>query len=187
MGRARVPDVEVVAVAAANMSSRRHTCQAERNRAHSPSSKLAMEPLYRHTQVSRFTLVGGLVAGGMAVLWSVRLWDPAPLPAVVILGIALALFSTLTVTVDRETVTVAFGPGVIRRRIPLDRIREARVVRTPWYYGWGIRLTPRGWLWNVWGLEGVEVEFQDGHHFRIGTDDAQGLAAAVRRAIDRRR
>jgi len=83
---------------------------------------------------------------------------------------------------------VFFGPGLIRRRIPLRRIREVRVVRTPWYYGWGIRLTPTGWLWNVSGLDGVEVQFDDGHRFRVGSDEPNRLSEALfreMRAVER--
>jgi hypothetical protein len=78
---------------------------------------------------------------------------------------------------------VFFGPGLICRRIPLRRIREIRVVRTPWYYGWGIRLTPAGWLWNVSGLDGVEVQCDDGHRFRVGSDEPNRLAEALRREM----
>jgi hypothetical protein len=95
----------------------------------------------------------------------------------------LLLFSTLTVSVRDRSIDVFFGPGVIRRRIPLRRVREVRTVRTPWYYGWGIRLTPFGWLWRVSGLGGVEIQFDDGHRFRIGSDEPERLAEVLRREL----
>jgi hypothetical protein len=52
-------------------------------------------------------------------------------------------------------------------------------VRTPWYYGWGIRLTPYGWLWNVSGTGGVELRFEDGGRFRVGSDEPDRLADAI--------
>jgi hypothetical protein len=45
------------------------------------------------------------------------------------------------------------------------------VVKTPWYYGWGSRLPQTGWLWNVSGLDGVKVQFDDGRRFRVGSDE----------------
>ncbi|MDY7014940.1 MAG: hypothetical protein SVX43_15355 [Cyanobacteriota bacterium] len=59
---------------------------------------------------------------------------------------------------------------------------EAVAVKNPWYYGWGIRLTPRGWLFNVSGLDAVEISLNSGRHFRIGTDRPRELERAIRRA-----
>jgi hypothetical protein len=142
-----------------------------------------METTYRHTQVSRATL--GLMGAALAVVvWgSLRTSDPVLATTSVLVGFVLVLFSTLTVTVRDGALDVFFGPGLIRRRIPVRRLRDVRVVRTPWYYGWGIRLTPAGWLWNVSGLDGVEVQFHDGHCFRIGSDEPNRLAEALLRAM----
>ena len=138
---------------------------------------------YRHTQVSAATIAV------LAIVWATALWlsprpsHPVMVTVTVILGCLLVLFSTLTVVVRDQAIDVFFGPRLIRRRIPLRRIREVRVVRTPWYYGWGIRLTPSGWLWNVSGLGGVEIQFDDGHRFRIGSDEPEELAEVLRREI----
>jgi hypothetical protein len=55
-----------------------------------------------------------------------------------------------------------------------------RVVRNKWYHGWGVRKIPGGWMYNVWGLDAVELELASGKKFRIGTDEPQDLAAALR-------
>jgi hypothetical protein len=123
------------------------------------------------------------VVCAVAIWWSLRISDPALVVIVVLVGCLLALFSTLTVIVQDQALDVFFGPGLIRRRIPLRRIREVRLVRTPWYYGWGIRLTPTGWLWNVSGLGGVEIQFDDGHRFRIGSDEPKTLADVLLREL----
>ncbi len=52
-----------------------------------------------------------------------------------------------------------------------------------WYYGWGIRLTPHGRLYNLSGLEAVEVQLNTGKKFRIGTDEPDALVRALRAAI----
>jgi len=135
--------------------------------------------IYKHTQVSLATVSAMAIALAAVIWWSVRASGPVPVTTVVLLLCVAILFSTLTVIVRDGAMHVFFGPDLIRRRIPLRRIREVRVVRTPWYYGWGVRLTPSGWLWNVSGLDGVEVQFDDGHRFRVGSDDASGLAAAL--------
>jgi len=101
-----------------------------------------------------------------------------------LLLVCLVLFSSLTVEVTREHVVVRFGPGPIRRTIALADLVDARPVRNRWWYGWGIRLTPHGWMFNVSGLDAVEVVFRDGHRFRIGTDEPKRLAAAIRAGIE---
>jgi hypothetical protein len=136
--------------------------------------------MYRHTQVSRATVAGIGFALLAAVWWSVRMPDTVPIVTTLLLVCVLVLFSTLTVLVRDGVMDVYFGLGLIRRRIPLRRVREVRVVRTPWYYGWGIRLTPAGWLWNVSGLGAVEVQFDDARRFRVGSDEPERLAEALR-------
>jgi hypothetical protein len=142
-----------------------------------------MGTIYRHTQVSRATVGGMGIAWAAVVWWSLRVSDPVLVTTAVLVGFVLVLFSTLTVIVRDGALDVFFGPGLIRRRIPLRRIREVRVAKTPWYYGWGIRLTPTGWLWNVSGLDGVEVQFDDGQRFRVGSDETNRLAEALLREM----
>jgi hypothetical protein len=136
---------------------------------------------YQHTQVGYLTLavLGAAITG--AVYAAAVTGAGGPLAVAGILAGAFLLFATLTTRVRDGRVVVSFGPGLIRRRISLDDIREVRVVRNPWYYGWGIRLTPQGWLWNVSGLQAVELELKDGRRFRIGSDEVEALAEALRR------
>lgn len=96
-----------------------------------------------------------------------------------VVALLLANFGSLTVRMDETAVKLRFGVGLIRRTIPLGRIQTAARVRNRWWYGWGIRLTPHGWLWNVAGLDAVELRFTEGGVFRIGTDDPEGLEAAL--------
>lgn len=141
---------------------------------------------YRHTQVGYISLLIVCVVFAL-LLWSTaQTGEPALAVVTVILAITLAIFSRLTVVIRDGVLEVFFGGGFIRRRIPLERIRNVREVSTPWFYGWGIRLTPWGWLWNVSGGDGVELEFHDGRKFRIGSDEAERLAEALRRAIEMR-
>jgi hypothetical protein len=140
-----------------------------------------MRTIYRHTQVGRTTLLLLAIAWVAALWWAVQTRRPVSIAVAVIVASLLVLFSTLTVVVHDDAMDVFFGPGLIRRRIPIQRILDARPVRTPWYYGWGIRLTPYGWLWNVSGLGAVELRFDDGGRFRIGSDEPDRLAEVLRR------
>ena len=42
-----------------------------------------------------------------------------------------------------------------------------------------MRKIRNGWMYNVWGLDAVQLELQSGKSFRIGTDDPDGLVAAL--------
>jgi len=98
------------------------------------------------------------------------------------LAVGAVLFSSLTVRVTDEALCFYFGPGFWTRRIPLDAIEAAEPVRNAAWYGWGIRYTSRGWLYNVSGLEAVELTVRDEGRLRIGTDEPERLAQVLERA-----
>jgi hypothetical protein len=89
------------------------------------------------------------------------------------------LFSSLTVEVDGEELRHYFGPGFWKKTYLLEDIESVEQVRNSWIFGWGIRLTPHGWLYNVSGLDAIQIQLKSGGKFRIGTDDAHGLIAAI--------
>jgi hypothetical protein len=90
------------------------------------------------------------------------------------------LFYGLTTKVNSSTVTISFGIGIIRKNIQLKRIIQVEVVKSPWYYGWGIRFIPNGMLYNISGSDGVELSFNDTNRvIRIGTKDSGRLKEEV--------
>jgi hypothetical protein len=139
---------------------------------------------YRHTQIGYF-MIAALAAGVLGLTASVAVGDgPKVLAvAIAILGLCLLLFPTLTVVVQRDRLRCFFGLGLIRREISVSEIRAVAVVRNPWTYGWGLRLIPGGWLWNVSGFDAVELRLSDGKRLRIGTDEPAALHAAITNAV----
>lgn len=105
----------------------------------------------------------------------------------IILAVCLVLFASLTVKVDGKDVSLFFGVGAIRKSFPVSGIESAGIVRNPWYYGWGIRKTPEGWLYNVSGMIAVELRMKDGERYRIGTNDPSGLLNAIEAAVSEKR
>jgi hypothetical protein len=89
------------------------------------------------------------------------------------------LFSSLTVIVDDNEVRWYFGPGAWNYRLALTDIAAAHVVRNSWVNGFGIRTGPGFRLYNVSGLNAVELKLKSGEIRRIGTDDPAELAAAL--------
>jgi len=144
-------------------------------------------PSYRHTQLGTLLLaVFGLLAVGIAVIVAQANASLGLIPLIVIavLVVVACLFSSLTVGVSPETISIRFGVGLIRKSFRIRDIRDARAVRNRWYYGWGVRYTPHGWLYNVSGLDAVELELKDGRKYRVGTDEPGQLLAAVRAAVE---
>jgi hypothetical protein len=137
-------------------------------------------PHYVHRQSPAWfpVLIAGLLGIG-AVVWLTVGWHGSLWGVFGGAAVFGARFWGLTVEVTAEAVTLAFGAGLIRRTIPRARIKAVRQVRNAWYWGFGIRVTPHGWMWNIAGLDAVEIEYADGARFRIGTDDPAGLLAAL--------
>lgn len=135
-----------------------------------------MSKQYQHTQIGWLMIVafGGvalLILFLMAVQGPDRVLLIVPVIALAVIALSLGLVTTLTTEIDREVLEVRFGPiGIIRKRFPLREIVSCQVVRNRWYYGWGIRWTPHGWLYNVSGLDAVELQMRTGKKHRVGTD-----------------
>ncbi len=98
----------------------------------------------------------------------------------------LVYFQRLEVVIADDEISAAFGFGKPRRSYGMAEISDVSLVRTPWWYGFGVRKIPHGWMYNVWGLDGVELELEDGRIFRIGTDDADRLFGALELSLPRR-
>jgi len=146
--------------------------------------------VYRHTQRSAALLTFLLLAA--AVPLALLLFGPGPtLPAGPRLTLAAALvamatsavvFSSLTIEVADGRLSWHFGPGVLRKSVPVAAVAAAEPTTTMWWEGWGIHLTTRGWLYNVAGRRAVLFTRRDGTRFMLGSDEPEVLAAAVRRA-----
>jgi len=144
--------------------------------------------LYQHTQyLSGKTLF--FVAAVLLVVAAAVFTQGVPAFALwIFVGILLLVtqFAMLTVEIDRNELRIRFGIGLIRKRIALEDVAAVGVVTYPWFYGYGIRLTPHGWMYNVSGNEAVELVFHNGKRFRIGSDEPEALIRALPASIARR-
>lgn len=145
-----------------------------------------MRSAYRHKQFGGFTVF----ATGAAIVAIIVLLGPgAAHPGLLLLlGVLVAVavvFSSLTVEITASSLVFWFGPGVLRQTVALAEIEQVEVVRNPWYYGVGLRITPRGMLYSVSGLSAVEITRKDGGRFRLGSDEPDRLARALKQAIER--
>lgn len=91
--------------------------------------------------------------------------NPLPLSVYLVLNglflLIFILFYKLTVKVGNNKIQLLYGIGIIRINIKPRVIREIQVVKTPWYYGLGIRITPQGMLYNAHTLKAIKLTFED--------------------------
>ena len=139
--------------------------------------------MYIHRQSSGMMLVVLLVPVVVCavVAWTARVWWLYLLAVAFVL--VAWLFSSLTVEVNERDLVSYFGPGFWRKDTPLGDITGVERTRNSALEGWGIRITPRGMLYNVAGRDAVEIRLATGRQFRLGTDDPDGLVAALREHI----
>jgi hypothetical protein len=100
-----------------------------------------------------------------------------------ILAVCGFVFSSLTIQITDRALRWQFGPGLIRKEVPLHDIEKAEVIETTFLQGWGIHYTTRGWLYNVSGFGAVAVRLKSRKQFLLGTDEPKQLLAALRHAI----
>lgn len=135
---------------------------------------------YKHTQIGYLLIIvlgaATLLIGRLSVITR---FSTGTVLLLALMILFLALFASLTVEVKDQTIDIRFGIGIIRKRFALKDIQAYGAVKNPWYYGWGIHVIPGGWVFNVSGWDAVELQMKNGKKYRIGTDDAHGLANAV--------
>jgi len=135
---------------------------------------------YHHTQRGIFVMLTSLAFAALAAAMLWRTGQPSILlTLIVLIGVAI-LFSSLTVDVSGSELRWHFGPGLWTYRLPLGDIQRVAIVRNHWWSGFGVRMRPGFRLYNVSGFDAVELQLKSGDIRRIGTDDPQGLAAALR-------
>lgn len=135
---------------------------------------------YKHTQFG-YLIATLLIIGIILILFLMKFYgfDWIAFIVLIILVICLFLFSTLTISINNDILKISFGIGLIRKEFLLKDIESCRIVKNPWYYGWGIRLTPYGWLYNVSGFYAVEIKLKTGERYRIGTDAPYELEKVI--------
>jgi len=141
---------------------------------------------YNHTQIGYlmiYALGGTLLL--MIIMMSKTEFDWVVSLVFVLVALCLFLFYKLTVTIRERVIEIKFGLGLIRKTFKIDDIESCRSVKTPWYWGWGIRVIFNGWMFNVSGFYSVELTMKNGHMYRIGTDEPEILLKNIQESINK--
>lgn len=142
---------------------------------------------YSHKQWGVFILA--LLGIGLIVLLALNIEFqdlPAPFFYLTLISLLLPafLFSSMTIEVNEHEISWFFGPGVLKKKLSLHEIGDCKKVRNPIWMGFGIHSFGTGWIYNVSGLLGVEIELKGGSFIRLGTDEPNYLIQAINDAKD---
>lgn len=139
---------------------------------------------YKHTQIGTAILaVMGTSALVLAYSAIVKPADNANF-AFLVVGVIAILFSSLTIKIGEGQIRWFFGPGFWRKSLDYTQIDSAKIIKTKWYNGLGIRLLSTGWLYNVSGLDAVELKLKDGTTVSLGTNEPEKLLEAIKKALE---
>ncbi len=138
---------------------------------------------YEHTQKLPENIVTAATVGGIALGltppgWILRLCTLG------IIGTVGAMMKSLTVTIDSTQLNLCFGQNILKKTFSLRDIQSAKAIRTTPLQGWGVHWIGNGWLYNIYGLDAVEVRFINGKRVYIGTDEPKDLTAAINQRLE---
>ena len=142
---------------------------------------LSEDATYRHYQSPGWFMLIVIPVFSFIILFLVTIGSFSIAWIVILIGLIVGtLFWGLTVEVNKDIIRLSFGFGIIHRSIPRERIATVTQVRNRWWYRLGIKWTPHGWMWNISGLDAVELTYHNGKKFRIGTDEPEALLEALK-------
>jgi len=138
------------------------------------------EYVYRERQLGWAIVL--LLLGSALFVLTVSLWrEPLgpPWPLLLLataLGLTALAMGSLTVEVGGGELRWRFGwLGWPRGHVALADIARVEPCRSKWWEGWGIRVTPNGMLYNIAGMDALQVTRRDGKRFRLGSADVAAL------------
>jgi hypothetical protein len=149
--------------------------------------KESMKQSYRHRQIGIWTVLILLLVGALLAPITLSMLADSQiaiaLVIIVLYCLILAMFYGLTIEVSVDKLSFWFGIGLIRKSYSFDEIQSATQVKSPWYYLWGIKSIPDGWLYAIGPGTALEIVLKSGNKFRLGTDEPRELKLAIDEAI----
>ena len=145
-----------------------------------------MEARYEERQIAWYLIIIFDSIFLLMLLAYVYEWGDHPISLVglsiytiIYLSIA-ALFYQMKTQVFADKIIVSFGIGWIKKTISIKKLESVEQVRNKWYYGWGIKIIKNGMLYNINGLDAVELKFKNKKAVvRIGSQHSTRLKSEI--------
>lgn len=143
---------------------------------------------YKETQYGWFVIILFLLTIVSMIFLYLEQWGTHPLPKtpfLVVEGLLLfiiALFYKMTTSIEEGVIRIIYGIGLIRIKIRPEKILSVKTLKVPWYWGAGIRMTPKGWLYSLNGFKSIIIEYRTKGREKttlIGTPDPEELKTAI--------
>lgn len=151
---------------------------------------------YCHTQIG-YTSLALMLALASGALLGIFVGEPALSTKIVLSMIAvpcilISMFMYgLTIRVDDEHLSWHFGLKSFRKQIKLADITGVEIVDNTNAFGYGMRFTERGTLYNVSGKRAVAVRlktpWKKDKEILLGTDRPDELQLVLKACIDERK
>ena len=142
-----------------------------------------MEAEYRHTQFGALMFVVFLATGVLISVVALKIIAEGRLAMAILMTciylLGLTLFYSFTIEISEGKLKFWFGIGVIGKSYSLSEIQSAREVVNPWYYFWGVKSIPRGWLYAIAPGAAVEIILKNGKIICLGTNQSKRLKQAI--------
>ncbi len=138
---------------------------------------------YKHTQYGLLMFAVLLGSGILIAAVALKMiaegrWRYAIFDTVIYL-LGVALFYSSTIEISDGKLKFWFGIGIIRKTVLLNEIEAVHEVVNPWYYFWGIKSIPGGWLYAVAPGTAVEIMLRKGKIICFGTNQSKRLKQAI--------
>lgn len=93
--------------------------------------------------------------------------------------VTFALFSSMTIELKGNELSIYFGFGFWRKNINVLDIKETSIYQSKWYQGIGIRKLKDGWLYNASVGSALKLSLCNGKHIYIGCKHTERLNKAL--------
>jgi hypothetical protein len=143
---------------------------------------------YCYTQIGIITILMIALAAAFTAFVFISGLESIAGPGLIVAGLvvvgllilALASFYSFSIQIAGGRLNFWFGFGVGKRSIDIADIRSIEIVKTPWYYFWGIKSIPGGWLYSIApGGRALELVFMDNRVIHLGTDRPEEIKARL--------
>ena len=140
---------------------------------------------YHHRQFATAIVTSLFIAtaGALVLGFALPVARYLPLGAAFLFAVCAFIFSSLTIEVTDRSLRWWFGPGLLKKEVPLHTIQDVKTGKSRLADGWGIHYTGKGKLYNASGYPMIIVDIAAGPPFMLGTDEPERLQAAILDAL----
>lgn len=94
--------------------------------------------------------------------------------------ICLLTFYRIVIEVTENQISFKLGIGLFKKTYQINDLTSCTPVRCSLLNGFGIRRIANGWLYNISGLDAIELRFEDKRNIiQIGTNKSDEIASLV--------